>query len=124
VRRSPDAPRLDFLLRRLVLLAGDVRDLLAAGDWEAALPVQEELDEGFATLQSLVDQGTSFGPEHVNDLNRLAQVHRENERLALELQRSVGAELQSLTTVRRIGKAYSPLGMNHQPSPRYVDGSA
>ena len=47
---ATDDLRVDFLLRRLVLLAGDTRDLLASGDWEAALPVQEEFDEAFASL--------------------------------------------------------------------------
>ena len=117
-------PRVDLLLRRLVLLAGDVRDLLAAGDWESALPIQEEFDEAFATLQRHIDRGQLLGGEHANDLARLAHVHAENQQLAAELHRSAGAELASLTTVRRISRAYSPLGANHQPSPRYIDGSA
>jgi hypothetical protein len=117
-------PRIDFLLRRLVLHAGDVRDLLAAGDWEGAIPVQDEFDQAFAILQRHVEQGAPLGPEHANDLAQLAHVHGENERLAKELQRGAGIELANLSNVRRIGRAYSPLGMNHQPSPRYVDGSA
>lgn len=119
-----ELPRIDFLLRRLVLLAGDVRDLLAAGDWEGALPVQEEFDEAFATLQRSVERGHGPGPEHANDLARLAHVHAENERLATDLHRSAGVELASLSKVHRISRAYSPLGANHMPSPRYVDGSA
>jgi hypothetical protein len=121
---SPSAPRLDFLLRRLVLLAGEVRDLLATGEWEQALPVQEEFDEAFASLHRLVETGHPFGVEHANDLARLRHVHSENERLAADLHRSAGVEVRSLSNVRRISTAYSPLGMNHRPSPRYVDGSA
>jgi hypothetical protein len=115
---------MDFLLRRLVLLAGEVRDLLASGDWEGALPVQDEFDEAFATLHRLVETGHQFGAEHVNDLTQLQHVHAENQRLAIELQRTAGAQIQSTSNVRRISSAYSPLGMNHRPSPRYVDGSA
>lgn len=121
---SATTPRLDFLLRRLVLLAGEVRDLLATGDWEGALPVQEELDESFATLQRLIETGHVFGRDHANDLAQLRHVHAENERLTVELRGSAGAQLANLSNVRRIGTAYSPLGLNHRPSPRYVDGSA
>ena len=117
-------PRLDFLLRRLVLLAGEVRDQLATGDWEAALPLQEEFDEAFASLQRLVETGHAFGPEHTNDLTQLRHVHAENQRLATELQRSAGHQMDTVSNVRRINAAYSPLGSNHRPSPRYVDGSA
>lgn len=116
--------RVDFLLRRLVLLAGDVRDLLASGDWEGALPVQEEFDEGFAALQQHAERSGGFGPQHAGDLARLAHVHGENQRLAAELHRSAGADLRALGNVHRINRAYSPLGQNHRPSPRYVDGSA
>lgn len=116
--------RVDFLLRRLVLLAGDVRDLLATGDWEAALPSQEEFDESFAALQQHAHRAGGFGPEHAADLARLAHVHAENERLAAELYRTASAELRSVQNVRRINRAYSPLGQNHSPAPRYVDGSA
>jgi hypothetical protein len=116
--------RLDFLLRRLVLLAGEVRDLLATGDWEGALPLQEEFDEAFASLQRLVDTGHAFGHEHANDLAQLHHVHAENERLAAELHRNAGVQVGSVSNVRRINAAYSPLGGNHRPSPRYVDGSA
>lgn len=117
-------PRIDFLLRRLVLLAGDVRDLLASGDWESALPAQEEFDEAFASLQQQVERGLVLGAEHTNDLARLAHVHAENERLAADLHAAAGVEIRSLSNVRRISTAYSPFGMNHRPAPRYVDGSA
>lgn len=117
-------PRLDFLLRRLILLAGEVRDELATGDWEAALPLQEAFDEAFASLQRLVETGHAFGPEHANDLARLRHVHAENERLAFELRRTAGVQLEQVSNVRRINAAYSPLGSNYRPSPRYVDGSA
>lgn len=121
---SPSPPRLDFLLKRLVLLAGEVRDLLATGDWEAALPMQAEFDESFASLYQLVEAGHAFGPEHANDLAQLQHVHAENQKLASQLQRNAAAELENVSNVRRINAAYSPLGMNHRPSPRYVDGSA
>lgn len=116
--------RVDFLLRRLVLLAGDVRDLLASGDWEGALPVQEEFDEAFATLTLLAERGQLDTALHANDLARLQHVHSENTRLATELHQSAGAQLRETTKVHRIGLAYSPLGANHRPSARYIDGSA
>ncbi len=116
--------RVDFLLRRLVLLAGDVRDLLASGDWEGALPVQEEFDEAFATLHHLASRGELDVATHANELTRLQHVHAENTRLAEELHRSAGQQLRDATNVHRINKAYSPLGANHRPSPRYIDGSA
>lgn len=122
--QSNSTPRLDLLLRRLILLAGEVRDDLARGDWEGAIPAQEEFDESFARLQRLVETGHVFAPDHANDLARLRHVHAENERLAWELHRSAGAELGNLTKVRRINASYSPLGPNHRPSPRYVDGTA
>ncbi len=123
--RSGEEPtRVDFLLRRLVLLAGDVRDLLASGDWEGALPVQEEFDEAFATLHHLAETGRVDTHQHANDLVRLQHVHRENTRLAAELHDHAGVQLRQVTNVHRIGMAYSPLGMNHRPSPRYIDGSA
>ena len=117
-------PRLDFLLRRLVLLAGEVRDLLAAGDWEGALPFQDEFNEGFAQLQRLIETGHSFEPQHMNDLARLRHVHTENEQLASELHRSAGAKIEQLGTVRRISAAYAPLGGSHRQHARYIDGSA
>lgn len=123
--RSGGAPRVEFLLRRLVLLAGDVRDLLASGDWEGALPVQDEFAEAFAALQSMVERGVAvLGPQHANDLAQLAHVHAENERLARDLHGEAGAEIASISNVRRMSRAYAPLGGNHRPVPRYVDGSA
>lgn len=116
--------RPELLLRRLIVLAGDARDLLAAGDWEAALPIQETFDEHFATLQRLTETGSPLGPEHVNDLAQLRHVHAENESLAADLHRTAGVERARVGQVRRINTAYSPLGANHRPSPRYVDGSA
>ena len=116
--------RVDFLLRRLVLLAGDVRDLLATGDWEGALPVQEEYDEAFAALTHLADRGQLDTARYANELTRLHHVHAENVRLAGELHASARQQLGQVTKVHQIGRAYSPLGANHRPSPRYVDGSA
>lgn len=121
---SDATPRLDFLLRRLVLLAGEVRDVLVTGDWEGALPLQEEFDEAFGMLYRLVETGHVFGPEHSNELAQLRHVHSENQRLATDLQRSAGVKVEQVSNVRRINAAYSPLGSNHRPSPRYVDGSA
>lgn len=123
-RSGDPAMRVDFLIRRLVLLAGDVRDLLAAGDWEGALPVQEEFDESFAALHSISERGQLDTALHANDLARLQHVHGENIRLAAELHATAGQQLREVTKVHRIGRAYSPLGANHRPSPRYIDGSA
>lgn len=116
--------RIDMLLRRLVLLAGDLRDLLASGDWEGALPVQDEFDEAFATLHLLAERGQLDTALHANDLARLQHVHAENTRLATELHQTAARQLREIGKVHRIGLAYSPLGANHRPSPRYVDGSA
>lgn len=121
---SSETLRIDLLLRRLVSLGGEVRDLLAAGDWEGALPIQDEFDESFAAMQMLVERGVQFTPEHATDLAQLQRVHGENERLTIDLHRSAGFEIGNLSTVRKVGNAYSPLGQNHRPSPRYVDGSA
>lgn len=121
---TPGELRVEFLLRRLVLLAGDVRDALATGDWEGAVPAQEEFDEAFAALQRHAERSGGFGQEHAADLMRLAQVHAENERLAAALHRTAGTERRAVDNVHRINRAYSPLGQNHRPSPRYVDGSA
>jgi len=121
---ATEETRVDFLLRRLVLLAGDVRDLLASGDWEGALPIQDEFDEAFASLHRLAELGRLDTAAHANDLARLQHVHAENERLTRDLHASAGVRLDSVDNVRRISQAYSPLGRNHQPSPRYVDGSA
>ncbi len=123
-RAGDGATRVDFLLRRLVLLAGDVRDLLASGDWEGALPIQDEYDEAFASLHHLAERGQLDTALHANDLARLQHVHGENTRLAAELHQSAGRKQRETTNVHRIGMAYSPLGANHRPSPRYVDGSA
>lgn len=118
-------PRVDFLLRRLILLAGDVRDLLATGDWESALPAQDEFDAAFASLQLAVERRqVVFGPEHYNDLARLTHVHQENEHLARELQSLAGSRRSEASNVKKLNRVYSPLGKNHQPSARYIDGSA
>lgn len=117
-------PRIDLLLRRLVLLAGEVHDHLARGDWETALPAQDEFDEAFAQLHTLTRGGAMLEPRHVNELLRLHHVHGDNERLARELHRAAGVELNNLSTLRKVNSAYAPLGANHRPSPRYVDGSA
>ena len=55
------------------------------------------------------------------ELNVEALDGLDNARLAEELKRSAGVELGRVTNVHRINSAYSPLGMNHRPSPRYVD---
>ena len=119
-----DTPRLDFLLKRLTLLAGDVRDHLAAGDWEQAAPLQEQYDESFAALTRLVETGHAFTATHTNELARLRHVHEENLRLTSELLASAGRELSNIRRMRVMGRSYSPLGANHRPSPRYIDGSA
>ncbi len=117
-------PRLELLVRRLVLLAGDVHDLLARGDWEAALPVQDEYSETFATLQTHVEHGAALSGELLESLQRLASIHAENELLAAQLHASAGGQRQSISSVRTVARAYAPLGSNHRPVPRFVDGSA
>ena len=116
-------PRIEFLLRRLILLAGEVRDLLAVGDWEQATLQQEEYDESFATLQRLAETGHDFGPQHTNELVQLRHVHAENLQLARELRVSAGIEIGQVSNVRKLG-AYAPLGANHRPTPQFLDGSA
>lgn len=123
---NPDAPtpRLDRLLGRLVLLAGDVRDLLSTGNVDAAVPVQEEFDEAFAQLQRLVETGHAFDRRHEAVLSQLRDVHRENERLTRALRDAAGEQLGTVTRVKRVSSAYAPLGSNHLPSPRFIDGAA
>lgn len=117
-------PRMDFLLRRLMLLAGELRDALSGADWEACAPVQAEYDEAFAAFRALVDAGNELPHELAGDLKRLAQVHDENVRLALQLRDTASSELDRLTTISRIG-AYAPLGANEPGiSSRFVDGAA
>jgi len=120
---SAAQPRLDFLLRRLILLAGDVRDTLATGDWEAARVTQDEYDVAFAAMHSLVDAGTTFQPELRNDLARLRAVHDENQLFIAELRASAGRERGQVSNVRKLS-AYAPLGTNHQHAPQFLDGSA
>ena len=114
--------RLDLVLRRLVQLAGDARDLLATGDWEAALPIQEQFDEQFAALQAL-SSTHPFQPRHAADLGRLQQVHAENLRLARGLSAEARRQLGEVAKVRRIGE-YAPVSPAAAREPRYVDGSA
>ncbi|MCW2925766.1 MAG: hypothetical protein JWM98_3170 [Thermoleophilia bacterium] len=117
-------PRIDFLLRRLVQQAGELRDQLATGDWEAAAPIREEFDEGFAMLQRLVETGHAFEPRHANDLAQLRHVHAENEAIVRELRRTAGVEIGTVSNVRRINSAYAPMGPTHRSALRIVDGSA
>jgi hypothetical protein len=117
-------PRMELLVRRLVLLAGDVHDLLACGDWSAALPVQEEFDESFAALQQHVERGAVLDRSLLGDLQRLATLNVENQQLAADLQSSASERVRSISSVRTVARAYAPLGANHRPTPRYVDGSA
>jgi len=117
-------PRLDLLLRRLILLAGEVHDVLATGDWEAAVPAQDEFDGAFAQLQRLVETGHAFGPQHANELARLRHVHAENERLAASLHASAKGKVEALDTARRVNTAYAPLGDRPATAARYIDGSA
>lgn len=121
---SSAAPRMEFLLRRLMLLAGELRDSLAAGDWEQAAPLHDEYDEAFATFRHMVDAGQTISPSLTNDLTRLARVHEENEQLARGLRDQAGTERGKVRTISRIG-AYAPLGGNEPGiASRYVDGSA
>lgn len=113
----------DLLLRRVMSRAGDLRDVLATGDWEQAAELQERFDEELAALQSLVERGHAFEPRHAGDLARLVHVHAENERLAAQLRATAGTELTNLSNVRRMG-GYAPLGANHRPGSHYIDGSA
>ena len=118
------APRMEFLLRRLMLLAGELRDALAAGDWEHAAPMHDEYDEAFAAFRHLIDRGHAISPSLTNDLTRLARVHEENELLARQLRDEAGMERGKVRTISRIG-AYAPLGSNEPGiASRYVDGSA
>lgn len=116
--------RFEELLQRLVQLAGDAHDELAKGSWETAAPLQDAFDESFAALQALTARGDRLGREHLVLLQRLASIHADNARLASELRSSASTELDSVRRVRRVNAAYSPLGANHRPSPRYVDGAA
>lgn len=117
-------PRMEFLLRRLMLLAGELRDTLAAGDWESAEPFHAEYEEAFATFRHLVDAGHPISHSLTNDIARLARVHDENEQLARDLRDEAGRGRGTVRTISRIG-AYAPLGTNEPGiASRYVDGSA
>lgn len=111
-----------FALRTLIRLAGDERDLLAAGDWEGALPVREAFDEEFAQLQAHL-RCEPLGAEHANLLAQLTHLHKGNIELAVGLQREAGAQLKQAAQVVKLG-GYAPLGSDHRPSPRYLDHSA
>ncbi|MCW2960160.1 MAG: hypothetical protein JWM90_547 [Thermoleophilia bacterium] len=118
------SPRITFLLRRLVATASDLQAALSANDWDTAQPIQDSFDEHFQQLQRLVDgDSVGFEQSHSSDLARLRHLHDDNERLAREMQAAAGIELRRLNTVTRIG-GYAPLGANHQPAPRYIDGAA
>jgi len=112
----------DLLLRRVMTLAGELRDHLATGEWELVAELQERFDEEFAALHALVERGHAFQPRHANDLAQLVHVHAENERLARELQASAGLQLCRVSNIRKIG-GYAPLGASHRPSSRFIDGS-
>lgn len=115
-------PEPEFLLRRLVELAGDERDLLAKEEWEAALPVQEQFDELFAQLQVAAAR-TPLNRHHLAAVQQLSALHLENMALARKLQAVAGAELAKVGTADKL-RGYAPLGSGHRPSPRYLDQSA
>jgi len=112
----------EFLLRRLIAVAGDEHDLLLAGDWEAAIPLQEEFDETFAQMQAAVKR-TPLGTRATNDLTRLRHLHGENMALLEALRDTAGEELAEIGKVRHL-KRYAPLGTDQRPTPQYFDGSA
>jgi hypothetical protein len=121
---SAESSPLDLPLKRLIQLAGDAHDLLAVGNWEAALPLQEEFDEAFAMLQHLIDSdGIALQPRHADSIARLMYLNTENERLARDMHTMSGIELRRLSEVGKL-RGYAPLGASHQPVPRYLDNSA
>jgi hypothetical protein len=117
-------PRLDMLLSRLVLLGGDVHDLLATGDWEGAQLHQASYDEAFAQLQRLIETGHVFEPRHEQVLGQLRSVHQANEQLMRDLAQHAQSQLSTVKAAQHVRQAYSPLGARHRPSPRYIDGAA
>ena len=121
---TPDVVRMELLVRRLILLAGEVRDQLASAEWEAAAEMQAEYDEAFAMFRHLVDSGAQLQPSLMADVERLAIVHGENEMLTRQLRDTAGAERGKVRTLSRMA-AYAPLTMNEPGiGSRYVDGSA
>lgn len=115
---------IDATLHQLVDLAGTLHDELAAGEWEAAVAGQEEYDAAFARFLAQADQGEQVSRELHPLLTSLQAMHDENLGLARELQASARAHLSSVSATRKVGKAYSPLGANHRPTPRFIDGAA
>ena len=121
---TPDVVRMELLVRRLILLAGEVRDQLASADWEAATEMQAEYDEAFAMFRHLVDGGAQIRPELMPEVERLAAVHAENEQLTVQLRDTAGAERGKVRTLRRMS-AYAPITTNEPGfASRFVDGSA
>lgn len=111
-----------FLMRRLIELAGQERDLLVAGSWEQALPVREQFDEHFAQLQAAAAHAP-LPASLRNDLIRLHQLQGENMQLSEQLKATAGKELGEIAKVRQLN-GYAPLGPGHKPVPRYLDESA
>lgn len=117
-------PRLDQLLGRLVLLAGDVRDLLASANLDGAAPAQDEFDIAFAQLQRLVETGHTFEPRHEHLLAQLRDVHHENERLTRQVRDAIRRDIRSVDTTARVNLAYAPLGTTVDATIRRIDGAA
>lgn len=121
---TPDVIRMELLVRRLILLAGEVRDQLASAEWETAAEMQSEYDEAFAMFRHLVDSGVSVPPNLAPEIARLAAVHAENEQLTLQLRDSAGTERGNVRTLSRMA-AYAPMTSNEPGfASRFVDGSA
>jgi hypothetical protein len=121
---APEGVRMELLVRRLILLAGEVRDQLAAAEWECASEMQAEYDEAFAMFRHLVDGGAALAPALMRDVQRLAEVHAENEQLTIQLRDTAGTERGKVRTLSRMA-AYAPLTRNEPGfQSRFVDGSA
>lgn len=113
-----------FELQRLLGLAADERELLDAGDWEAALEVRSVYDDRFAVLEAAVQRGSvRFDMRHRARLERLRDVHSENLRIYDELRAGARRELGEISRVTRIS-GYAPLGPDGGKGPSFLDRSA
>lgn len=110
------------LVQHLLELAALEHDALTASDPEAAQELRTRYDEAFLKLQ----QAVAHEPLTRRDqpaLQRLVELHGANQQLTQQLRDETARTLSELGEMRRFA-AYSPLGADHKPTPRYLDASA
>lgn len=121
---SEHTKQIEHSVKRLILLAGELRDYLALSDWEQAAGAQDEYDQAFASFKHMIDNGIEIPTVLLSDVEALATIHNENIQLAKQLSVAASHELRKLNTMSRIG-SYAPLGSNDPGvASRFVDGAA